>query len=713
MAAYLIVDVDDLLRRFRERHMSLDLQELAVGLRGGAALAAGLMSADKLKAIAVANWSAYTEKSGSVDPQYIFKASGYDVFDCPTRENIADILIIHYFSYDPDPIDELILATTSADMLPLIRRIRMTRNARIRMWGSVDVLKGTEFADEIIFQPLETLLGIQSKNVAVYIDFENIAISLNEQGFIVNLDHLIDRFVAQAKAHGQVVKMAAYAPWGLRGSLPPLLDRSGREIAEDAPARMLMANIDPVFNLPGKNSADIRIARDIITDSGRTESADVYILASGDRDFNDVLNTLVQRTKTVIIWSVRGATSRQLTKHPAVTIEYIEDFSNLQTHQSLSTVTLNQNDAEPFTPSQWSSVVVQFDYVAAQMQTREVPTARLIDRLMAVNAIVVRERGDDLISQAVSLGLLRQVNNGVVTLNTNHPIVEKTRIIRDSLVRRVANTLKVRGWMYVNYGFLLNGLEMERDINRPGMNLDDQWRSHWIDALVREQVLQRELVPHRHNPDDLVPVIRLPDGVTPPALPTLGLVTPEGDVPQGEVSTFDPSTVSFDQFHVMDPAGADMAVRIIVSVEQFTSFRNFAWCPLGSLHKRLQAFDTGMSFQRAVEFLEAHGVVEVSEYANPQSNYNTKGISLNRDHPYSQQVLSDRDQFIRVLLSLYHRNTMITGVRIEDELPGRGWPVGLWISIMETENVLNPLPGRPGQYSLFRTHHTVKLVAGD
>jgi hypothetical protein len=90
------------------------------------------------------------------------------------------------------------------------------------MWGSENVLEGTEFADEVIFQPLETLLGIQTKNVSVYIDFENIAISLNEQGFTVNLDHLIERFVMQAKAHGQVVKMAAYAPWGQRGSLPPL-----------------------------------------------------------------------------------------------------------------------------------------------------------------------------------------------------------------------------------------------------------------------------------------------------------------------------------------------------------------------------------------------------------------------------------------------------------------------------------------------------------
>src|SRR5690606_40042932 len=108
-------------------------------------------------------------------------------------------------------------ATTNPDLVPLIRRIKMTRHARIRMWGSDDVLIGTEFAEEVIFQPLETLLGIQqTKNVAVYIDFENIAISLNEQGYTVNLDQLIDSFNRQANLHAQVVKIAAYAPWGQR-----------------------------------------------------------------------------------------------------------------------------------------------------------------------------------------------------------------------------------------------------------------------------------------------------------------------------------------------------------------------------------------------------------------------------------------------------------------------------------------------------------------
>ena len=87
--------------------------------------------------------------------------------------------------------------------------------------------------------------------------------------------------------------------------------------------------------------------------------------------------------------------------------------------------------------------------------------------------------------------------------------MEKTRLIRDRIVIRVLNTLTVRGWEYVNYGFLLKGLAMDRDIDRPGLNFSDQWRSEWIDCLVREGILVRELLPHRHNPEDLVPVIKL------------------------------------------------------------------------------------------------------------------------------------------------------------------------------------------------------------
>lgn len=708
MAAYLIVDVDDLLEHFRSRGIAIDMQELAVGLRGSAALAAGLISHDRLKAIAVADWESHSSR-GITDLQRVFRAAGYDNFDMPRRETMADALIIHYFSYDPDPVDELILATTSRDLLPVIRRVKTTRNARIRMWGSEDVLQGTEFSEDVIFQPLESLLGLQSKNVAVYIDFENIAISLNEQGFVVNLDHLIDRFVMQAKAHGHVVKMAAYAPWGQRGTLPPLVDSNGREVADEAPSRLALASIDPVFNLPGKNSADIRIARDVLTDASHSDAADVYIVASGDRDFNEVLNSLLKRNRTVIVWGVRGSTSRQLEKNPGLTIEYIEDFTNLQTHQSLSTSAVNDESADSFTPSQWSSVIIQFDRLAAKLEVTELTTHRLIEQLQTVGAVVSAARGDDLVSQAISLGILKLVaNNGYVTLNTDHPVVEKTLLICRRIVQRVENTLQVRDWEYVNYGFLLKGLSMDRELDRPGCNIDDQWRSHWIDCLVREQVLERQLVPHRHNPEDLVPVIKLCEDY-----PVRADAVPDQEIPQNaddEGASW--AGVSMWDLQQLQPDTAEMVVRIVVSVEQFTSFRNFAWCPLGSLHRRLRDFDTGMSFQRAVEYLIENHTALVQEYPNPQSTYLTKGISINAQSPIARVILDQRDAFIRLLLALYERNMLISEQSLLLQDPGSTWDTALWFSIMETENVLNALPGRPGQYSLFRTHHTVNLVAG-
>jgi hypothetical protein len=703
MAAYLIVDVDDLLHRFSSRGISVDLQELAVGLRGGAALAAGLFSAESLKAVAVSNWGMHG--SAAANYQRVFKVAGYDVFDMPRRDQLADALIVHYFSFDPEPVDELILATSSADLIPLVRRIKTTRNARVRIWGSENIVQGTDFANEVIFQPLETLLGIQTKNVAVYIDFENIAISLNEQGFVVNLDHLIDRFVSQAKAYGQVIRMSAYAPWGQRGSLPPLVDNSGREVADDAPSRLLMASIDPVFNLPGKNSADMRIARDVITDATHSDSADVVILASGDRDFNQVLNALRARNITVIVWGVRGSTSRMLANNPGVQVEYIEDFTDLQTHQSLSISSVSEStDTAAFTPSQWSSVIIQFDRLGTRLHTEILSVRQLVDQLQEVGAVISRARGEDLVSQAMSLGLLKAMaGNGMVALAASHPIVEKTRLIRDRVTVRVANTLQVRGWEYVNYGFLLKGLAMDRDLDRPGLNYSDQWRSEWIDCLVREQVLERQLIPHRHNPDDLVPVIKLHDDVE--QTDSVPVVQPlMEEMP-------DWTGISLTELDDLHPETADMVRRIIVSVEQFTSFRNFTWCPLGSLHRRLRLFDSGMSFQRAVEYLKENGAAEISEYSNPQSEFLTKGISLTMNAETVQDVIQQRDSFIRLLLTLYERNIPIsdTGVRSADS--HSDWNLPFWFSLMETENVLNGVPGRAGQYSLFRTHHTVNLVA--
>ena len=707
MAAYLIVDVDDLLRFTAQK--GIDLQELAVALRGSAGFVAGLYDTTFLKAIAVADWrSQQRDEKYQLEPEAIFRSVGYQVIDVDDRSCLPDCLVKHVFASESNPIEELILATTGTDLLPLIGKVKVTRNARIRVWGDdEDSLRAAGISRDIIFQPLVGLHGIKGKNVWVYIDFENISISLNEQGFVVNLDHLIERLVSQAQAHGKLVKMSAYAPWGQRGALPPLVDSSGREVAGDAPARLMMANVDPVFHLPGKQSADIRIARDVLTDAGHPEAGDVIILATGDRDFNDVVNSLLQRNKTVVVWGVRGSTGRLLQSHPSLQLEYIDDFTDLQTHQSLSTVEPDE-DMESFIPSQWSSVIIQFFRLNSAHPAKDITVENLIRQLVDVGDVISSERGHDLVSQAISLGILKQQSAlGVIELSLHHPEVEKTLLIVNRMVRRVANTLVSRSWEYVNYGFLLKGLEMERDLDRPGMNESDQWRSHWIDCLVRENVLQRDLVPHRHNPDDLVPVIRLPSVSEHPIIESVEAEALDGDLAAEQWQGIPPH-----QLYDTDVEVAQMVTRIVVSVQQFTSFRNFAWCPLGSLHRRLREFDSGVIFQHAVEYLLVNNMVTVNEYANPRSDYNTKGIELDEGCPFAAVVLAERDEFIRVLLEMYRNNVTISRLTLEQHLKGE-WDVSLWVSIMKIENVLNALPGRTDQYSLFRTHHTVKLVAND
>jgi len=694
MSAYLLVDIDDLREYLEAQKSSVSMSDIALLLRNTAALAAGLSSPEQLTAIAVANWNLYRRTTyNGVNIQQAFAGAHYDLFNVAERRFMTEALLTDYFPLDSEgAITELILVSSRADFTRLLERLNLPPMARVRIWADTQPIVKSK---PVLFQPMESILGVKTKSVALYVDFENISISLNEQSYIVDVDLLVQALKTKAGQYGQVVHMAAYAPWGQRGSLPPMLDSLGREVSEDIPSRLALESIDPVFSLPGKNSADLRIAKDVLADSTQSNSAEIFIIASGDRDFNDIYNTLRARGKQVVVWGVRGSTSRVLENNTSIRLEYIDDFAGFRRHQDLMQIyDESQEEADEdeleFLPSQWSSVVLQYDLLRASLPA-EVPVSRerLAEQLVKTNNAANRERAEDLLQQALNIGILvESIRDESLSLRPNHPIVSQTRRIRDHVVLRVSNTLQVREWDYVNYGFLLKGIAMDEKLKGMGINTDDNWRSEWVDYLVREGLLERELIPHRHNPSDLVPVIRVASNIP---------------IPDAYPTQLSPSDSDID----------NMMVRVIVSVEQFTSFRKFVWCPLGSLHKRLRPYDEGTVFQEAIERMMLEGAVKIDEYPNPQSQFTTKGISLVLESPRVSQILEERNRLIHLLLEMYNAQTPITKELLRQRSGLSEARIDLWVSIMELENVLNPIYRQPNHYSLFRNHHTVCQVAGD
>ena len=132
MASYLFVDVDTLLTRLRQRGVSIDLYEFANKMRGGAALAAGLNNPSDLVAVAVAPWEMEEAVyGGSVSPQRAFTASGFELCDLPDRAQFGAVLIDQYLQADQS-VNELILATNDASILPFLTQVKLAPGGRLR-----------------------------------------------------------------------------------------------------------------------------------------------------------------------------------------------------------------------------------------------------------------------------------------------------------------------------------------------------------------------------------------------------------------------------------------------------------------------------------------------------------------------------------------------------------------------------------------------------
>ncbi|MFC1682972.1 NYN domain-containing protein [Candidatus Zixiibacteriota bacterium] len=135
----------------------------------------------------------------------------------------------------------------------------------------------------------------QEKNLALFIDFDNIALGLRasrRKRFDVRL--VLGRLLEK----GKIIVKKAYADWSHFSEYKDKLHAAGIELI-DIPKR----------KMTGKNSADIRMVVDAMDLCYTKEHLDTFVVLSGDSDFSPLVSKLRENNKSVIGMGVRKSTS--------------------------------------------------------------------------------------------------------------------------------------------------------------------------------------------------------------------------------------------------------------------------------------------------------------------------------------------------------------------------------------------------------------------
>lgn len=136
------------------------------------------------------------------------------------------------------------------------------------------------------------------ERLALYLDFENVAIGARDIGYEFDPEPLLDALAER----GRTVVRRAYADWNLFKQFRRGLVDSNIELTE-IPQRS-----DSVR----KNAADILMAVDAMELAFTRDFVSTFVIVSGDSDFTPLVNRLRELDKKVIGVGLKGSTSNML-----------------------------------------------------------------------------------------------------------------------------------------------------------------------------------------------------------------------------------------------------------------------------------------------------------------------------------------------------------------------------------------------------------------
>jgi len=158
-----------------------------------------------------------------------------------------------------------------------------------------NVRKPGEYGASPQMKPVRS--GDGERILAVFIDFENLALGFHGRRDRFQIEKVLERLVEK----GKIVAKKAYADWSRFGGYAGSLHECAIELIEI-----------PKRSMTGKNSADIRLVVDAVDLAYSKDHIDTFVIVSGDSDFSPLVSKLKELGKHVIGLGLQDATSNLL-----------------------------------------------------------------------------------------------------------------------------------------------------------------------------------------------------------------------------------------------------------------------------------------------------------------------------------------------------------------------------------------------------------------
>ena len=135
----------------------------------------------------------------------------------------------------------------------------------------------------------------ESRSLAVFCDFENIALGVREARYAqFDMEKVLERLLLK----GSIVVKKAYCDWDRYKEFKAAMHAASFELIEI-----------PHVRQSGKNSADIRMVVDALDLCYTKSHVDTFVIVSGDSDFSPLVSKLRENAKLVIGVGVKNSSS--------------------------------------------------------------------------------------------------------------------------------------------------------------------------------------------------------------------------------------------------------------------------------------------------------------------------------------------------------------------------------------------------------------------